>query len=246
MDFRKVTDLFADPDFDGEPVQIYEPSVIDDVKPPRMVDDGTDIGIQEEPEEIKKYYVNDVPVSVVRERVEYYSPSGKLITESLKDYTRNNVKKEYGSLDNFLTKWKDADRKTAILDELVDHGILLSELQQEVGKDYDEFDLICHIAFDRKPLTRKERANNVKKQDYFEKYGEKARLVIRALLEKYEDEGIENIEDLKILRVNPFPSLGTPTEIIKSFGGKERFLQALKELKKAIYGEVYNDKFSTY
>jgi type I restriction enzyme R subunit len=123
---------------------------------------------------------------------------------------------------------------------------LLSELQQEVGKDYDEFDLICHVAFDRKPLTRKERARNVKKQDYFEKYGEKARQVIEALLTKYEDEGIENIEDLKILRVNPFPSLGTPMEIIKSFGGKERFLQALKELKKALYREVYNDKFNTY
>lgn len=246
MDFRKVTDLFADPDFDGEPVQIYEPSVIDDVKPPRMIDEGTDISIQEEPEEIKKYYVNDVPVQVIRERVQYYNPSGKLITESLKDYTRNNVKKEYGSLDNFLTKWKDADKKTVILDELVDHGILLYELQQEVGKDYDEFDLICHVAFDRKPLTRKERAGNVKKQDYFVKYGEKARQVIGALLEKYENEGIENIEDLKILTVNPFPSLGTPMEIIKSFGGIEKFLQALKDLKNAIYREVYNDKFGTH
>jgi type I restriction enzyme, R subunit len=238
MDFRKVTDLFADPDFDGEPVQIYEPTVNEETKPPRISSGDTDITIEEEPEEIKKYYVEDVPVEVIRERVQYYRKDGKLITESLKEYTRNNVKKEYTSLNEFLTKWNESDRKTAIIDELVDQGILLSELKQEVGKDYDEFDLICHIAFDKKPLSRKERANNVRKKDYFEKYGEQARNVIEALLTKYEDEGIENIEDLKILKVNPFNNIGTPMEIIRFFGGKNKFLQALRELKGAIYSGV--------
>jgi len=175
---------------------------------------------------------------VLRERVQYYSKGGKLITESLKDYTRKNVKKEYGSIDKFLTKWRNADKKTAILTELIDQGILLSELKQEVGKEYDEFDLICHVAFDRKPLTRKERANNVKKGNYFAKYGEKVRKVIEALIKKYEDEGIENIEDLKILKVRPFNKIGTPVEILRSFGGKDKFLNAIIELEQEIYTEV--------
>ncbi|MFC1787158.1 EcoAI/FtnUII family type I restriction enzme subunit R [Halobacteriota archaeon] len=238
MDFRKVTDLFADPDFDGEPVQIYEPSVTDEIKPPRIMSEDTDISIDDEPEKIKKYYVNDIPVQVLRERVQYYSEGGKLITESLKDYTRKNVKKEYTSIDKFLTKWKEADKKTAILKELIDQGVLLSELKQEVGKEYDEFDLICHIAFDQKPLTRTERANNVKKRNYFAKYGEKSRKVIEALINKYEDVGIENIEDLKILKVRPFNTFGTPVEILNSFGGKDSFLNALIELEQELYAEV--------
>lgn len=235
MDFRKVTDLFADPDFDGEPVQIYEPNLVDEIKPPRIKSDDTDISIAEGPEEIKKYYVNDMPVEILRERVQYCRKDGKLITESLKDYTRKNVKKEFSTLDKFLATWKEADKKTAIINELIDHGILISELREEVGKDCDEFDLICHIAFDKKPLTRGERANRVRKQDYFDKYGEQARNVIEALLTKYEDEGIENIEDLNILKINPFSKIGTPLEIAKFFGGKIKFLEALKDLKKLIY-----------
>jgi len=238
MDFRKVTDIFADPDFDGEPVQAEDFGALDEIKPPRMVSDDNDISIDDEPEGVKKYYVDDVEVTVLRERVQYYSKGGKLITESLKDYTRKNVKKEYGSIDKFLTKWRDADKKTAILTELIDQGILLSELKQEVGKEYDEFDLICHVAFDRKPLTRKERANNVKKGNYFAKYGEKVRKVIEALIKKYEDEGIENIEDLKILKVRPFNKIGTPVEILRSFGGKDKFLNAIRELEQEIYAEV--------
>jgi type I restriction enzyme R subunit len=233
-----VTDKFADPDFDGEPVQAEDFGVLDEIKPPRMVSDDTDINIEDEPEEVKKYYVEDVPVMILRERVQYYSKGGKLITESLKDYTRKNVKKEYGSINNFLTKWKEADKKTAIISELIDQGILLSELKNEVGKEYDEFDLICHIAFDQKPLTRAERANNVKKKNYFAKYGEKAQKVIAALIKKYEDEGIENIENLKILKVRPFNNIGTPVEIIRSFGGRDKFMHALKELEQEIYAEV--------
>jgi type I restriction enzyme, R subunit len=238
MDFRKVTDQFADPNFDGEPVQAEDFGAMDEIKPRRMVSDDIDISIEDEPENVKKYYVEDVPVMVLRERVQYYSKGGKLITESLKDYTRKNVQKEYGSINNFLTKWKDADKKTAIISELIDQGVLLSELKQEVGKEYDEFDLICHIAFDQKPLTRKERANNVKKKNYFAKYGDKARKVIEALIKKYEDEGIENIENLKILQVRPFIKLGTPVEILRSFGGKDKFLNALRELEQEIYAEV--------
>ena len=247
MDFRKVTDLFADPDFDGEPVQIYEPGVTDDIKPPRISSGGdTDISIEGEPEEIKKYYVNDISVMVVRERVQYYRKDGKLITESLKDYTKKNVTNEYATLSEFLKTWNEADKKTAILNELIDQGILLSELKNEVGKDYDEFDLICHVAFDKKPLTRKKRANNVRKKDYFDKYGEQARNVIEALLAKYEDEGIENIEDLRILKINPFNKIGTPLEIMRAFGGKLKFLEALKELKKALYSENNYDTYRTY
>jgi len=238
MDFRKVTDLFADPEFDGDPVQIYEPKPGEEIVPPRIVTEDTDVSIEDEPEHIKKYYVDDVPVMVLRERVQYYSKSGKLITESLIDYTKKNVAQEYGSLTNFLASWRGADKKTAIIGELIDQGVLLSELKQEVGKDYDEFDLICHVAFDKKPLTRKERVTNVKKKDYFAKYGEIARKVIEALLNKYEDEGIENIENLNILSVKPFNKIGTPVEIVKSFGGKDKFLIALRDVENALYAEV--------
>ena len=142
---------------------------------------------------------------------------------------------EYSSLNEFLTKWNKAERKTAIIEELTDHGILLSELKNKVGKDYDEFDLICHVAFDKKPLTRKERARNARKLNYFDKYGEQARDVIDALITKYEDEGIENIEDLRILKVNPFNKFGTPFEIMKYFGGKINYLKAIRKIEKAIY-----------
>ena len=122
--------------------------------------------------------------------------------------------------------------------EMIEHGIFLHELREEVGKDFDEFDLVCHVAFDQKPLTRKERANKVKKRNYFAKYGEKAHKIIDALLDKYADEGIENIETMTILKVNPFREFGTPIEIIESFGGKEKYMHALKEIKEQLYAEV--------
>jgi len=167
--------------------------------------------------------------------VQYYAEDGQLITESLKDYTKNTVKKEYSSLGVFLQKWNSAERKDAIIEELIEQGILLDELQDEVGREYDPFDLICHIAFDRKPLTRKERAMNVKKQDYFAKYGDKARAVLEALLDKYADEGIENIESMEVLKLTPFDEFGSVLEIMKSFGGKKQYLIALQELQQQLY-----------
>lgn len=213
MDFKKATELFADKDFDGDPVQIYEPGPDDTPVPPDddpettddedpddkgdTVDDLPGGGIIEEPPlpgKRIKYYVDDVEVAVVAERVQYYGTDGKLITESLTDYTKKTVQKDYASLDEFLTRWSAADQKQAIVEELEEHGLLLEALRETVGKDYEPFDLICHVAFDRRPLTRRERAQKVRKQDYFAKYGEQARAVLDALLEKYADEGLAAIE----------------------------------------------------
>jgi type I restriction enzyme, R subunit len=197
MDFRQVTNLFADPDFDGDPVVIYEPGPDEPPVPPVKPDekdgpDGKDDDdlVNDPPFGPKKYYVNDVAVAVINERVQYYGADGKLITESLKDYSRNKILSEYTSMDDFLIKWNESDRKEAIINELAEKGVLFEELQQEIGKDMDAFDLIAHIAFDRPPLTRKERAEEVKKRNYFEKYGAGAREVLQTLLEKYADEGI--------------------------------------------------------
>ena len=255
MDFRGVTNLFADPAFDGDPVQIYESKDGDPLIPPDVEEDDSDNdndissvspidfvgegenmnGETEGENGVKTYYVNNVKVQVINERVQYYSEDGKLITESLKDYTRKTIKKEYASLDEFLQKWNSAERKQAIIEELLEQGILLDELQEEVGRDYDPFDLICHVAFDMKPLTRKERAMNVKKRNYFAKYGDKARAVLEALLDKYADQGIENIESMEVLKLPPFDQFGSLVEIVKSFGGKQQYLKAIRELEQQIY-----------
>jgi len=161
--------------------------------------------------------------------------NGKLITGSLKDYTRQKVREQYQTLNEFLNKWNSADKKQAIIEELTEQGIVLENLKDAIGKEMDIFDMICHTAFDQPPLTRAERVNQVKKRDIFTRYGEQARSVLEALLEKYADEGIENIEDIKILKVNPFDRLGTPTEIINYFGGKKQYMQALTQLEQAIY-----------
>jgi type I restriction enzyme R subunit len=252
IDFRKATELFADPAFDGEPVQIYEPEPDDDPVPPEGPDEGgTKEGGEEQPggEVIVdplppdtgeggkryKYYVNDVPVFVINERVQYYGPDGKLITESLRDYTKKSVLRKFASLDNFLSRWKEAEKKQVIIDELQEKGIFFEALAEEVGKELDPFDLICHVAFGQKPLTRKERANNVRKQNYFTEYGKTARTVIDALLDKYADEGIRNVEQMDVLKITPFDRFGSPVEIIKSFGGKEKYATALRELESHLY-----------
>tara|TARA_Y100000593_G_scaffold95004_1_gene198081 strand:- start:4276 stop:6564 length:2289 start_codon:yes stop_codon:yes gene_type:complete len=226
MDFRKATELFADPEFDGEPVVIYDPDT----------DEGDDDsgGDKTPTEKRKKYYVADVEVSVLAERVQYCDKDGKLITESLKDYTRKSVLKEFSSLDSFLQRWKEADRKSAILEELEGQGVLLEALEVEIGKEYDPFDLVCHVAFGQPPLTRQERANNVKKKDYFTKYGEVARNVLTSILEKYADQGID-LEDLSVLKVAPLDEFGTPIEILNAFGGKENYLTAIRELETLLY-----------
>jgi len=223
MDFKKATELFADPKFDGDPVVVYKPGPHDPPVPP---DEST---------KRTKFVVNDVPVKVVAERVQYYGKDGKLITESLKDYTRNTVRKEYASLDSFLTLWRKSDRKNLILQELEGHGLLLDALAEQVGRDYDPFDLICHVAYDKPPLSRRERAEAVRKRNYFAKFGDKARAVLIALLDKYADEGIENIENMDVLRVQPLNQFGTPLEIISLFGGKEKYLAALRGLETQIY-----------
>jgi type I restriction enzyme R subunit len=186
-----------------------------------------------------KYVVGDVSVYVVSERVQYYGVDGKLITESLKDYTRNALRKEYASLDQFLRRWTEAEKKQAILDALRQQGVLLEALAEEVGKeigkDCDAFDLICHVAFDQPPLSRRERAEQVKKRNYFTKYGEQARKVLDALLDKYADTGIENIESMNVLQLDPLSGFGTPLEIVQSFGGKAEYQAALQELEHQLY-----------
>jgi type I restriction enzyme R subunit len=246
MDFKKATELFADPDFDGDPVVIYEPKddespvppdeqPIDDVIDDGFVSDGTIIDDFGDGVKPKKYFVNNVAVSVVAERVQYFDANGKLITESLKDYTRKTLYSEYATMDDFLTHWNNAEKKQAIIEELADEGIFFDALEKEIGKKMDPFDIICHIAWDMPPLSRRERAENVKKQNYFAKYSEKAQKVLDALLDKYADEGIQHIEETQILTINPFTEIGTPMEIINNFGGIEKYKNAVLELEHALY-----------
>lgn len=245
MDFKKATELFADKNFDGEPVVIFEPDGGQSPVPPDEIEDPTsplpnpdkpDItGGDEEPKGRVRYVVDNVAVHVVAQRVQYYGPEGKLITESIRDYTKSKVQKDYQSLDQFLKTWTNAERKAALIQEFESHGILLDALAEEVGKDFDPFDLVCHVAFDQPPLTRKERAEQVKKRNYFAKYGEQARRVLDALLDKYADTGVENIEDIKILTLDPFRTMGSTPELIAAFGGKQGYLNALKELEQQLY-----------
>lgn len=238
MDFKKATELFRDPKFDGEPVVIYEPGDDDDPVPPDPDepdgdDDGDDGG---DGEGRYKIVVSGVPVQIIAERVEYYGPDGRLITESYRDFTRKQIKSEFASLDVFLKSWNNAKKKQAIIELLEEHGIILENLAQEVGKDYSDFDLICHIAYDQPPLTRKERANNVKKRNYFTKYGEQARAVLTALLDKYADKGVSAIENTRVLKLSPFCEIGTPVEIINQvFGGKDRYEAAIQELEGQLF-----------
>ena len=250
LDFRSVTDKFADPDFDGEAERIKVVTEDEDFpnpedeKPP-IDDDGNEVIIDKPPivkpggevipEPTIKIMVNGVNVAILNERVQYVDESGKLIMGSIKDYTKKMVKEQYHSLDEFLNKWNKADRKQVIIDELLEQGIVFDNFKQAINKEMDIFDLICHTAFDQPPLSRTERANNVKKRNYFTKYGEQAQKVLNALLDKYADEGIENIEDMKILQVNPFDEIGSPVEIVKMFGGKRNYLEALNELEHEIY-----------
>jgi len=254
MDFRRATALFADPDFDGDPVQIYEPKEGQTVVPPaadeeesipQTADDESALipWIDADPTNpgtprSTKYYVDSVEVRVATERVQYLDASGKLITESLKDYSRRTVRKAYGSLDSFLSVWNEAEKKQAILEELADAGVFFEELAAQVGRDYDAFDLVCHIAFDRPPLTRRERAEKVKKRDVFSKYGARARGVLDALLQKYADNGLQSVESLEILKVEPLTAFGTPLEILKLFGGRPGYLSAVKDLEMALYEAV--------
>jgi len=247
MDFRGATALFADPDFDGDPVQIYEPDSGENPVPPDAPYDDAESSTSDplaelgaglegtEQERPQRYVVNNVTVSVAVERVQYLDESGRLITESLTDYSRKAIRDTYASLDDFLTVWNDADRKQVVLQELAAKGLFLDELADQVGRQYDAFDLVCHIAFDAPPLTRKERAEGVKKQNVFANYGDKACAVLEALLQKYADSGVASLESMEILKVDPLTVHGTPIEIIKLFGGRDGYLDAIRQLETALY-----------
>ena len=249
MDFRNVTNLFADPDFDGDPVQVYEPGPDDPVIEPETSE--TDAGFEEKdlefekpdvtfdpgwkPDRKSKVYVNQIEVSVLNERVQYYGPDGKLISESLQEYARKNLKQQYRKLDDFLNRWNAAEKKQALIEELQEAGVLLHELQGATGQDMDPFDLICHVAFDMPPLTRRERAEQVKKRNYFTKYGDQARQVLESLLDKYAETGIESLEDRKVLTLDPINRFGAPMEIIGYFGGPAKYQAAIRELEAELY-----------
>jgi type I restriction enzyme R subunit len=259
LDFRNVTDLFADKDFDGDPIRVKPVSEETDLG--NIVDEeetiDTPIINEETGEEIEiapkirypepqtttlkfhepreKVYVNGVDVSVLISREMYFDNNGKPITSSLKNHTKELIKGQYASLDDFLNRWKNCDKKEVIIKELEDQGVLVEALRDAVNREVDLFDLICHVAFEQPPLTRKERANNVKKRDYFTKYGELARKVLETLLDKYADEGVTNIESMDILKVKPLTDYGSPLEIIKQFGSKANYLEAVKELEQELY-----------
>ena len=262
LDFRNATDLFADKEFDGDPIRIKPVTEEEDLSLVVIEEEENTITCVDEitGEEIKfqkatirypsgerpdgtwvakepkaKIYVNGIDVAILSEREMYYDKNGALITISLKDHSREIIKEKFASLDDFLIKWNSTDKKEAIIAELQEQGVLVEALMEAVEKKLDLFDLICHIAYDKPPLTRKERANNVKKRNYFTRYGEQSRKVLEALLDKYADEGIENIESIEVLRVNPFNEFGSPLEIINGFGSKEKYLQAVKELEIELY-----------
>lgn len=242
MDFRDASRLFADPEFDGEPIPTDpEPSTtskrgkggkkVPPVEPP-----------VEEPEPKQKYRVNGVDVNIMSERVQYYDKNGKLIVENLIDYTKRNILKQYATLDKFLNRWNETAKKQAIIDELKENGIILEAIRNEAKNknrnkiaDMDDFDLICHLAYDKKPLTKAERAKNVKKRDYLHKYSELAQKVLNALLEHYMNVGIEDISGTEVLNLEEFKKIASATKIVKEFGGKQGYLQAVKELEDELY-----------
>jgi len=253
MDFRKATELFADPDFDGDPVQIKiinegDDYILEDplvetstIEEPAPEYDKEKVIIDWDPEaegkqKREKIYVDGVQVEVAYKRAQYLDEKGKLITESLKDYTKKKVLEQYASLDDFLNKWAKSKQKYHVIEELLKQGVMFTELQSTIGREMDPFDLVLHVAFDKKKLkTRKERAEKVKKGDYFKKYGVVARNVLEALLEKYSDEGLQHIEDMSILNISPLTKFGSPVEIVNIFGGREKYLEAVQGLEKEIY-----------
>jgi type I restriction enzyme, R subunit len=260
IDFRGATNHFADPKFDGEPVQIYEPREGEPVSPPNdvppvgddedpipptpaedeIIVDGPppDITSPVEREKRQKIYIDGVGAMIIAERIEYLDEYGKLVTENLRDFTKKALKKRFSSLDDFLKRWKSAERKQAVIEELEAEGLPFGPMYEDIGKDLDPFDLICHVAFDQPPLTRRERADKVRKRDIFTKYGPRSRAILNALLEKYQDEGVMNLDDPHILQIAPFDAMGTPLQLIKEFGTRGGFEQAVHEMQNALYEGV--------
>ena len=235
MDFRGVARLFADPGWDG-PVEIdenFHPGKTIILTPPEPDDTPPEDYSPPMP------YVDEqgCPVNIVRETVSIYDVDGKLLRqENIIDYTRRNIRGDYADLQSFVRKWSETDKKEAISEELRSHGIDLEALKKKEGmEDVDDFDFITHVAYDQKPLTRKERANNVKKRDFLHKYSGVAREVIEALLDKYANDGIQEIEKTEVLKLDPFRKLGKPSRIAQYFGGKDGYKKAVKELEDEIY-----------
>jgi len=262
LDFKKATELFADPAFDGDPVKVYEPKGDAPINPDddEVLEPGTtELPLGEEPEDYEvepgqvwqkddektkrvKYVVGDVEVSVIAERVQYLGPDGKLITESLKDFTRKKVKEQYATLTDFLKHWNEAERKQAIIEELAEQGViwddLIKDVSKKLGSEPDPFDVICHIVYDQPPLSRKERAEQVRKQNYFSKYEGASKEVLSALLDKYTDAGIEPIEKVAVLNTAPFSNMGSVLELVKAFGGKPGYTNAVKDLEDQLYQQA--------
>lgn len=255
MDFRDVSRNFADKEFDGEPVMIKQVGA-DEPIAPDMEDELYDTDNLEgnssflaedsypdsdffdnsdEKEPFKKIYINGVLVRILNERVQYVDVHGKLITESIRDYSKKHILNHYDTMDEFLKRWNSEERKEAIIEELKEEGVLLDALQEEVGLDLDPFDLILHVAFDKKPLTRAERANNVEKQGYLHQYSDLARNVLTALLEKYKDAEVVDMSDTKILELQPFTEMGSAVKLVRAFGNKKKFIQAIKDLEELLY-----------
>ena len=254
MDFRSVTSLFADPGFDGDPVRVKVVTGEEDLAGADAETDAAEVidelsggpvdfpgPVVSEPDTFapgarpRKITVNGVEVTVINERVQYLGEDGRVITESLRDYTRKNIRRAYASLDQFLASWQQAERKRALLEELETQGVFFSALQEEIGSALDPFDLICQVAYDQPALTRRERAEQVKKRDVFARYGPQARAVLRALLDKYADTGALDLENPEIIRLDPLSTLGTPVEIVRAFGGKPAFDDAMHTLTTELY-----------
>ncbi|OEE41305.1 EcoAI/FtnUII family type I restriction enzme subunit R [Vibrio anguillarum] len=235
MDDIDADNPFGDADIDSDSIQEPESSYGDDFGgSSKGGAEGNDDWNDEN--RVRKFHVNGVSVKALAERVQYYDSDGKLVTESFKDYTRKTMVKQFASLNDFIKRWNESERKQAIIDELAEAGILWEVLEDEVGKDMDPFDMICHVVYGQPALTRKERADNVKKRNYFTKYGDTAQQVLNNLLDKYADGGVAEVENITVLKVAPFNEIGSMKEIINNgFGGKPQYLEAVNELEAAIY-----------
>lgn len=258
LDFQGVTKLFADPGFDGFPERVME--VKEDEAIENILDqkDPENIPLEEkEKEDIlisaivdtfdtstditdrpPVYKISSVPYAVIKEKVQYLGPDGKLITESLQDFTKKNILDHYPTLDSFFNAWQEADRRQAIIDEINNTGIPLEELQQQVGAEFDLFDLIMHVAYDKKMMKKSERVEQVRRSNYLDKYSGQARIVVEALLSKYTDVGYKDIEDIRILTLEPFKSIGSDLEIVSMFGGKEGYLHMADEVLDIMYASA--------
>ncbi|MCY4170927.1 MAG: DEAD/DEAH box helicase family protein [Bacteroidetes bacterium] len=250
IDFRGATRHFMDPDFDGEPIQIYEPKGGDPIVPPdsepegdsgddQLNPDGKVVEPPSDPYEArKKVYIDGVEVEIIGEQIRYLNRDGNLTSESLRDHTRKSIRKQFPTLDDFLKCWKLATRKQSVIEEMESNGLPMTKLAKEFNKDFDPFDLICHIAFDVKPRTRKERAENARSLGLSTKYTSRSQIVINRLIDKYADEGLKNLDDPMVLKISPFNQLGTPIELINDFGERQDYDQALYDLQSALYNDV--------